>query len=46
MLVPATDPAHEYACFFPVGTAEGEEARTTNLRAGRTVTGLEVGAAG
>jgi peptide/nickel transport system ATP-binding protein len=45
-LVPASDPAHEFACFFPVGTAEGEEARAANLRAGRTATGLEVGVVG
>ena len=44
--MPASDPAHEFACFFPVGTAEGEEARAANLRAGRTATGLEVGVVG
>jgi peptide/nickel transport system ATP-binding protein len=42
----ASDPAHEFACFFPVGTAAGEEARAANLHAGRTATGLEVGVAG
>jgi peptide/nickel transport system ATP-binding protein len=45
VLVQAADPAHEYACFFPVGTAEGAAARAANLRAGRTAAGLEVGAA-
>ncbi|MCH7789240.1 MAG: ABC transporter ATP-binding protein, partial [Acidobacteria bacterium] len=33
---------HLYACHFPVGTPEGDEARATNLAAGTTATGLDI----
>jgi peptide/nickel transport system ATP-binding protein len=33
---------HQYACHFPVGTPEGDEARATNLAAGTTATGLDI----
>jgi len=36
---------HGYACFFPVGTAEGERALAANLSAGRTAAGLDLTAA-
>jgi peptide/nickel transport system ATP-binding protein len=39
----AADPEHWYTCFFPVGTPEGEEALRTNVSAGRTAAGLELG---
>jgi peptide/nickel transport system ATP-binding protein len=35
---------HEYACFFPVGTPEGDEAAARNRAAGVTATGLPVDA--
>ncbi len=33
---------HRYACHYPVGTPEGDEARNKNLDAGTTATGLDV----
>lgn len=33
---------HQFACFYPVGTPEGEQALESNLRAGQTATGLRV----
>jgi peptide/nickel transport system ATP-binding protein len=41
-LIPAKDPSHTYACFYPVGTAEGEAALRTNLDAGRNAAGLPI----
>jgi peptide/nickel transport system ATP-binding protein len=38
-LVPTPAPGHLYACFFPVGTAEGEDALFRNRRDGATATG-------
>ncbi|HET9608635.1 MAG TPA: ABC transporter ATP-binding protein [Acidimicrobiales bacterium] len=35
---------HEHACFFPVGTPEGDDALARNRAAGATVTGLPVDA--
>jgi hypothetical protein len=31
-----------YACFYPVGTPEGEEALERNISAGRNAMGLEL----
>lgn len=42
-LVAGSNPSHRYACFFPVGTPEGDAARSANAVAGRTAAGLEVG---
>jgi peptide/nickel transport system ATP-binding protein len=42
---PTTTEDHGYACFFPVGTAEGERALAANLSAGRTAAGLDLTAA-
>jgi peptide/nickel transport system ATP-binding protein len=42
MLQPADDPSHEFACFFPVGSREGDAAREANRRAGRTAAGRSV----
>ncbi len=39
----AGDPTHEYACFYPVGTPEGERSLAENRRAGQTAAGLRVG---
>ncbi|WP_214104049.1 ABC transporter ATP-binding protein [Acrocarpospora catenulata] len=36
------DDTHSHACFFPVGTPEGEAAFAANLRDGRTAAGLTV----
>ncbi len=33
---------HQFRCFFPVGTDEGEQARERNLRAGRTAAGVDL----
>jgi peptide/nickel transport system ATP-binding protein len=41
-LVPADEPGHRFACFFPVGTAEGEAALARNLASGKTATGLDL----
>lgn len=35
-----TTEGHRHACFFPVGTPEGEQAFATNLAAGRSAAGL------
>jgi peptide/nickel transport system ATP-binding protein len=37
-----TTPGHRHACFFPVGTPEGDQAFADNLAAGRTAAGLPV----
>jgi peptide/nickel transport system ATP-binding protein len=34
-LLPATDPGHEFRCWFPVGTPEGMEALAKNVREGK-----------
>lgn len=39
-----TDPSHSAACFFPLGTIEGEAARQHNLMAGVTAAGTTVNA--
>ena len=41
-LVPGAVPGHQYACFHPVGTPEGDEALATNLTLGQTAAGLNV----
>ena len=41
-LTAASDPGHRFACFFPVGTPEGERALAANLAAGQTATGLDL----
>jgi peptide/nickel transport system ATP-binding protein len=33
---------HEHACFFPLGTAAGDQARAANVAAGVTAAGLRV----
>ncbi|HEX7094635.1 MAG TPA: ABC transporter ATP-binding protein [Acidimicrobiales bacterium] len=33
---------HQFRCFYPVGTPAGEQALSTNLRAGRTAAGLDL----
>ena len=33
---------HKYACFYPVGTAKGHEARAANEERGHTATGLRI----
>ncbi len=35
-------PGHQYRCFFPVGTAEGEQARAKNDAAGHTAAGTSM----
>jgi peptide/nickel transport system ATP-binding protein len=35
-------PGHAHACFFPVGTPEGDQAFAVNLAAGRTPAGLPI----
>jgi peptide/nickel transport system ATP-binding protein len=35
----ADDPGHQYRCWFPVGTAEGQAALERNLEAGQTAVG-------
>jgi peptide/nickel transport system ATP-binding protein len=39
-----TDAGHSHACFFPVGTPEGEDALARNIAAGETAAGLPVDA--
>ena len=41
-LVSGPDPGHQYACFHPVGTPEGDEALATNLAQGHTAAGLDL----
>jgi peptide/nickel transport system ATP-binding protein len=41
-LIPANEPGHRYACYFPVGTAEGEAARERNRSQGKTSAGLDL----
>ena len=41
-LTPAAEPGHRFACFFPVGTPEGEAALAQNLATGKTATGLDL----
>ena len=38
--------AHEYACFYPVGTDASAEARRINMTRGHTATGLKIHTAG
>ena len=38
-LMPTTTPGHDHACWFPVGTPEGEAALERNLRSGTTAAG-------
>jgi peptide/nickel transport system ATP-binding protein len=35
---------HEHACFFPIGSPEGDEALARNVAAGHSATGLPIGA--
>ena len=35
----AETPGHQYRCWYPVGTPEGQEALERNLRAGETAVG-------
>ena len=37
------DPGHSFACYFPVGTPEGEEALAVNIARGATSAGLLLG---
>ena len=37
------DPAHQYACWYPVGTPKGDAALAENEAAGTTATGLTIG---
>lgn len=41
-LVPASHPSHKFACFYPVGTAEGDGARDANVAIGRNAAGLDL----
>jgi peptide/nickel transport system ATP-binding protein len=41
-LVAGADASHQYRCFFPVGTAAGEEAAAINIANGRTAAGLDL----
>ena len=41
-LVADADPRHRYACFFPVGTPQGQAALAANLETGHTATGLDL----
>ena len=41
-LVTTNEPGHSFACFFPVGTPEGEAALAANLAAGMSATGLDL----
>jgi peptide/nickel transport system ATP-binding protein len=41
-LVPSNEPGHRFACYFPVGTAEGMAARDRNRQAGHTGAGLDL----
>mgnify|MGYP002623721006 CR=1 FL=1 len=41
-LTAMAEPTHTAACFFPLGTPEGEEALRRNLAAGRTAAGTTV----
>ncbi len=36
------EPAHRFACYFPIGTRAGEEAAARNARSGRTAAGLDL----
>jgi peptide/nickel transport system ATP-binding protein len=41
-LTVGADSTHRYRCFFPVGTAAGEEAASINLANGKTAAGLDL----
>jgi peptide/nickel transport system ATP-binding protein len=41
-LVPSTEPGHAFACFYPVGSAEGAVAIAANRAQGCTPAGLEL----
>jgi peptide/nickel transport system ATP-binding protein len=41
-LAPGDEPGHRFACYFPVGTAEGEAALSRNRDAGKTGAGLDL----
>lgn len=41
-LVPGQEVGHQYRCFFPVGTPEGDDALARNYRAGRTSAGMDL----
>jgi peptide/nickel transport system ATP-binding protein len=41
-LFPASEPGHRFACFYPVGTAEGAKALASNQAAGITAAGLDL----
>ena len=42
MLTATDSPGHTHACFFPIGTPEGDAAFATNVAAGFNATGLTV----
>jgi peptide/nickel transport system ATP-binding protein len=42
VMSPGAQPGHTYACFYPVGTPEGEAALRSNLDAGCTAAGLHL----
>jgi peptide/nickel transport system ATP-binding protein len=41
LVATADDPSHHYACFYPIGSPEGDEALRSNLAAGVTAAGLD-----
>ena len=41
MTTTAENPQHQYACYFPVGSAEGEAALERNLSRGETAAGTK-----
>jgi peptide/nickel transport system ATP-binding protein len=41
-LVPGPEPGHRFACFFPVGTAEGDAALQANMAKGENAAGLDL----
>jgi peptide/nickel transport system ATP-binding protein len=41
-LLPAADPGHEFRCWFPVGTPEGDAALARNIDRGYTAAGVDL----
>jgi peptide/nickel transport system ATP-binding protein len=41
-LIEASQAGHQFACFYPLGTAEGDDALRVNLAAGRNAAGLKL----
>jgi peptide/nickel transport system ATP-binding protein len=42
MLLQGPKPGHRYRCFYPIGTAEGEEALEENVAKGQTAAGVKL----